>query len=133
MLLERQGCTENGIEHLGNKMMSNNLNNSQTDIFSLATLFYSRLRRVTSRVIDVMYFIDNKEYARFILNLANKADDAELQRYAERLDQLLELTPPVEEVVEEQSPVPMDTVADEITEEEIYRAQVSHHYIGALR
>lgn len=104
--------------------------------FSLATLLYTRLRRVKGRVIDVVYFIENKQYARNILEIASQTEDADLLNYVERLTDLLELNeeeiiiPVLEEIVEDVQPTYID---DEITEEDIYRAQVSHHYIGALR
>ena len=40
------------------------------EIFSVATLIYTRLRRVSGRVIDVMYLVENSDYARAVLQLA---------------------------------------------------------------
>ncbi len=37
---------------------------SHADAFSIATLLYARLRRVSGRVIDVMYLVENPSYAR---------------------------------------------------------------------
>ena len=111
------------------------------EAFSIATLFYMRLRRVNSRVIDVMYFIENKEYASYIIEIAEKTNDEELFKYIDKLKDLLGLRVIDEsEVAEEEaenasakaSPTPW-AEEDKISEEEIYKAQVSHHYIGALR
>ncbi|WP_180045942.1 MULTISPECIES: hypothetical protein [unclassified Acinetobacter] len=100
------------------------------EAFSVATLLYTRLRRVSGRVIDALYLVDHPGYAKDVIELALATRDAELSRYAERLTKLLDLNVPLlnplDEVIDEQ-------VEPEITEEEIYRAQVSHHYIGALR
>ena len=35
----------------------------QSELFSIATLIYTRLRRVSGRVIDVMYLVENTDYA----------------------------------------------------------------------
>ena len=107
-------------------------NQQKNEAFSIATLLYTRLRRVISRVIDVMYLIENKDYAKYILGLAEQTGDVELQKYVERLNTLLELNPPPVELV---APITEQLQEDlsEPTEDEIYRAQVSHHYIGALR
>ena len=40
------------------------------EAFAIATQMYVRLRRVSSRVIDVMYLVNNKEYAKHIRLLA---------------------------------------------------------------
>ena len=111
------------------------------EAFSIATLFYMRLRRVNARVIDVRYFIENKEYAINIIDLAEKTKDEELKNYIEKLTDLLNLRPAVEPeaeqpIVTQRNTVPISesvATSDHVTEEEIYKAQVSHHYIGALR
>ena len=61
------------------------------NIFSLATLLYARLRKVNSRVIDVVYLMQNPEYALHAANLALETNDAELQGYAIRLKLALDL------------------------------------------
>lgn len=106
----------------------------QNEAFSVATLLYTRLRKVISRVIDVMYLIENKDYARYILNLAEQTNDAELLKYANRLNEILQLTE--SEAEKENSNLLQEDKIDyssEPTSDEVYRAQVSHHYIGALR
>ncbi|WP_019837614.1 hypothetical protein [Acinetobacter towneri] len=113
---------------------------ANNEIFSVATLIYTRLRRVSGRVIDVMYLVENSDYARAVLQLALATHDEELCRYALRLNSILanlmdadaEITSPQTEAQQ------LDAVENiqnltEPTAEEIYRAQVSHHYIGALR
>lgn len=57
----------------------------QEDIFSVATLLYARLRRVNCRVIDVVYFMQNLDYAEHVMELALETKDPELKGYVERL------------------------------------------------
>lgn len=106
------------------------------DAFSVATLIYARLRRVAGRVIDVMYLVHNKDYAQYVVGLAQAENDAELDRHAARLDALIfaEREPEIA-VIQPEKKVVVEMVQNEVevTEDEIYRAQVSHHYIGALR
>lgn len=64
---------------------------SDENIFSLATLLYARLRKVNSRVIDVVYLMQNPEYALHAVNLALETNDTELQGYAIRLKLALDL------------------------------------------
>ncbi len=61
------------------------------DIFSIATLFYTRLRRVNGRVIDVAYFMHNSSYAQYTMDLALQTKDTELCRYVDRLQQAMGL------------------------------------------
>ena len=116
------------------------------EIFSVATLIYTRLRRVSGRVIDVMYLVENSDYARAVLQLALATHDEELCRYALRLNSILanlmdadaEITSPQTEAQQLDAVENIENIEniDDLTEptaEEIYRAQVSHHYIGALR
>lgn len=110
------------------------------EIFSVATLIYTRLRRVSGRVIDVMYLVENSDYARAVLQLALATHDDELCRYAVRLNSILgDLMDADAEIMPKQTAAQqLDAVEniDDLTEptaEEIYQAQVSHHYIGALR
>ena len=113
---------------------------ANNEIFSVATLIYTRLRRVSGRVIDVMYLVENSDYARAVLQLALATHDEELCRYALRLNSILanlmdadaEITSPQTEVQQLDAVENIDDLT-EPTAEEIYRAQVSHHYIGALR
>ncbi|MDX8236994.1 hypothetical protein SLL78_01475 [Acinetobacter pittii] len=110
---------------MGNGFIAN------ADAFSVATQIYVRMRRVTGRVIDAMYMVQNKDYAKYVIVLALETEDDELKRCVERLKSLLDtISEPAQKEkiaaikVEEES---------EITAEDIYRAQVPHHYIGALR
>jgi DNA-binding FrmR family transcriptional regulator len=116
---------------------------ANNEIFSVATLIYTRLRRVSGRVIDVMYLVENSDYARAVLQLALATHDEELCRYALRLNSILanlmdadaEITSPQTEAQQLDAVENIENI-DDLTEpiaEEIYRAQVSHHYIGALR
>ena len=40
------------------------------EAFSIATQMYVRLRRVSARVIDVMYLVHDKNYAKHIIEIA---------------------------------------------------------------
>lgn len=94
-------------------------------------------------VIDVMYLVENSDYARAVLQLALATHDEELCRYALRLNSILanlmdadaEITPPQTAAQQLVAVENMENIDDltEPTAEEIYQAQVSHHYIGALR
>ncbi len=116
---------------------------ANNEIFSVATLIYTRLRRVSGRVIDVMYLVENSDYARAVLQLALATHDEELCRYALRLNSILanlmdadaEITSPQTEAQQLDAVENIENIDDltEPTAEEIYQAQVSHHYIGALR
>lgn len=126
----------------------NNLMNSgfseHGEAFSIATLIYARLRRITGRLIDVMYVVESRVYAQYVVDLALAANDADLLRHAMRLDALIErensMNPLLENIDQpsyaavQQAEAPEDlSLPREVTDEEIYKAQVAHHYIGALR
>lgn len=110
------------------------------EAFTIATQMYVRLRRVCGRVIDVMYLVNNQDYAKHVLEVALATEDQELARFVARLSPLIDLyaKPSVAalEVKAEAKKVKaevLETYSVEVTEEEIYQAQVHHHYIGALR
>ena len=120
------------------KINPENVVNSEA--FAVATQMYVRLRRVCGRVIDVTYLVQDQSYARYIAELALATQDVELQRQVARLSNCLDLypEPPMLEVEEIQIEAlekmeDFETYSQEVTAEEIYQAQVSHHYIGALR
>ncbi len=50
-----------------NREIYSNLGNSA---FSVATLLYTRLRRVSGRVVDVVYLSENADYAKYVITLA---------------------------------------------------------------
>lgn len=111
-----------------------------SEAFAVATQMYVRLRRVYGRVIDVMYLVHDPSYARYVAEIALASQDVELQRQVARLSNCLDLypEPPMLEVEEIQITAlekmeDFETYTQEATAEEIYQAQVSHHYIGALR
>jgi len=70
--------------------MSNGLV-ADTAFFSLATQIYVRLRRVTGRVIDASYLVENRDYAQYVINLALETGDAELTEYVARLRSMMGL------------------------------------------
>ncbi|EXE89078.1 hypothetical protein J591_0905 [Acinetobacter baumannii 532279] len=110
---------------MGNGFIAN------AEAFTLATQIYVRMRRVTGRVIDAMYVVQNKDYAKYVIALALEAEDDELKRCVERL---MVLTDSIPEQSQKEMTVSIQTSeGSEITAEDIYRAQVPHHYIGALR
>lgn len=110
---------------MGNGFIAN------AEAFTLATQIYVRMRRVTGRVIDAMYVVRNKDYAKYVIALALEAEDDELKRCVERL---MVLTDSIPEHSQKEMTVSIQTSEEsEITAEDIYRAQVPHHYIGALR
>ena len=111
-----------------------------SEAFAVATQMYVRLRRVCGRVIDVMYLVHDPSYARYVAEIALASQDVELQRQVARLSNCLDLypEPPMLEVEDIQITAlekmeDFETYTQEATAEEIYQAQVSHHYIGALR
>lgn len=69
-----------------------NITSGRDDVFSIATLLYARLRKVNSRVIDVMYLMQDRSYAHHVITLALETRDAELATHVERLRQLLDLS-----------------------------------------
>ncbi|AVN25564.1 hypothetical protein [Acinetobacter baumannii] len=110
---------------MGNGFIAN------AEAFTLATQIYVRMRRVTGRVIDAMYVVQNKDYAKYVIALALEAEDDELKRCVERL---MVLTDSIPVQPQKEMTVSIQTSEEsEITAEDIYRAQVPHHYIGALR
>ena len=111
---------------------------AHSDAFSIATLMYARMRRVAGRMIDVMYLVENKAYASYIIQHAALLQDEELDRLIHRLQALILK----ESQMHDEGDIIQNTenlevfselpVQPEVTNEE-YQAQVSHHYIGALR
>lgn len=110
---------------MGNGFVTN------AEAFSISTQIYVRMRRVTGRVIDALYVVQNKDYAKYVMALALETDDDELKRFVERLNSLTDSIP---ELSQKQIASNVQLSEEtEITAEDIYRAQVPHHYIGALR
>ncbi|MCR4532634.1 hypothetical protein [Acinetobacter venetianus] len=123
--------------------MKENMNSEvlvNAEAFAIATQMYVRLRRVCGRVIDVMYLVNNKDYAKYIVDIALSTEDEELEKQVARLRPLIDLYPEPAVMLEEskveakkQKEVQQETYSMDVTAEEIYQAQVHHHYIGALR
>lgn len=110
---------------IGNGFIAN------AEAFTLSTQIYVRMRRVTGRVIDAMYMVQNKDYAKYVIALALETEDDELKQCVERLKSLVDAIS--EPSQKEKIAVGKVEEGSEITAEDIYRAQVPHHYIGALR
>ena len=113
---------------------------SNPEFFTATTQLYVRLRRVTGRVIDVAYIKENEDYARHIVDLALSVDDQDVNRYAKMLSDVLELELGYFQTDNDDQVVGLavneeETLVEEpvCTAEEIYKAEVQHHYIGALR
>ncbi len=123
--------------------MKENMNSEvlvNAEAFAIATQMYVRLRRVCGRVIDVMYLVNNKDYAKHIVDIALSTEDEELEKQVARLRPLIDLYPEPAVMLEEskveakkQKEVQQETYSMDVTAEEIYQAHVHHHYIGALR
>lgn len=100
--------------------------------FSIATLIYARLRRVSGRVIDALYLVEDKSYALYVIEIAKATHDNELLRLCERLSTQMNIRLDAENDMEN-APFSTDLPAVKPTNQDVYEAQVSHHYIGALR
>ena len=101
--------------------------------FSIGSLLYMRLRRVTSRVIDVMYLSENDAYAHYVVQLAMATDDNELHRLAYRIQELLP-----EELINVQDEMPKNEnyhlqYESEPSKEALIRKQLAQRYIDGLR
>lgn len=96
---------------MGNGFIAN------AEAFTLATQIYVRMRRVTGRVIDAMYVVQNKDYAKYVIALALEAEDDELKRCVERL---MVLTDSIPEQSKKEMTVSIQTSEEsEITAEDI--------------
>lgn len=114
-------------------MLENQLRNH--DAFSVATLIYARLRRVSGRVIDALYLAENLDYARHVIQLAEQTQDPDLNHLIQRLKMVLEISETAQDSPTESAHPSQQEglISVEPDEDDIYRAQVSHRYIGALR
>ena len=72
----------------------------RTESFALMTRIFAALRR-TGRLVDMIWFQENAEYARAVLALADELHDPEVQEMVQRLRQQLQgfLTGTVKSVV----------------------------------
>lgn len=107
-----------------------------TQTFSIATLIYARLRRVTGRVIDAIFLSENEDYARHVIRLALATNDDELKRLVLTLEGMLSETSTTitSEIQTKKVSEKFDLESSsEPTEQDIYQHQVSHRYIGSLR
>lgn len=57
----------------------------QPEDFILQTRFYVALRRASGRVIDLVWFRQNQEYANAVLDFAESISDREVRDAARRL------------------------------------------------
>ena len=74
---------------------------ADSEAFSIGALVLARLRRTSGRVIDVMYMVENKDYAQYVIDLSLLVEDAELSRLVLRLQNLIDVeqaNQPVESV-----------------------------------
>jgi hypothetical protein len=104
------------------------------DTFSIATLIYARLRRVSGRLIDAIYLAENKQYALYVITLAEATQDPELLKLSQRLSKHLGLEQNLSLENTQIELVPKEELlAVEPTQEDIERAQGRNRYIGSLR
>lgn len=104
------------------------------DTFSIATLLYARLRRVTGRLIDVIYLAENKQYAQYVMTLVETTQDPELLKLSQRLSKQLGLEHMLSLENTQIELVPKEEfLSVEPTQEDIERAQGRNRYIGSLR
>lgn len=131
-------------------------NLSDTELFTLASQFYVRLRRITGRVVDAVYIVQNEAYAREIIQLARTARDMELQIMASRLEDILggpiyaSAQPPIQAepapvVPAKTTRIPLSVRGYQATSSKAPQQpasvdiaahsadEVAQHYIGALR
>lgn len=66
-------------------------------IFSLAGRMHVLLRREINRIVDVEWFCTNAVYAREVIKLARTAQSAELDKLADRIEEVHPLFPRIEE------------------------------------
>jgi len=57
---------------------------SDSELFSLATQIFVRLRRHSGRTVDVIWLASNADYAAEVLRLAHDSGDADLAKIADR-------------------------------------------------
>ena len=101
--------------------------------FSIGSLLYTRLRRSTSRVIDVMYLSENSQYAEYVIDLARATNDQELHRLATNLEHIFAKDTVSKEGGLHAIRAKVEYGSGEPTKEDIIREQVAHRYIGSLR
>jgi hypothetical protein len=66
-------------------------------MFSLAGRMHVLLRREINRIVDVEWFCSNAAYAREVIKLARNAQSAELDKLADRIEEVHPLFPRIEE------------------------------------
>lgn len=134
-----------------------------SEVFSLASQLYVRMRRCSGRVVDAIYMAQNEQYAQEILKIAAQEKDQEILDLVQRFQVLLAKHEP--KIVETNTEIPVLTEAvkekEAATEKtdifsmtfrnlrrkaevlehsaapaphiEELEEQVAHHYTGALR
>jgi hypothetical protein len=97
---------------------------------AVAGLISVALRRKLNRVIDVEWMLHNEEYAREVLRIARKQELAELNQYADRMEELIQ----GKAVAPQAAPVAQEakkrlSVLSDVEED----ANIESQYIGMLR
>ena len=95
---------------------------------AVATHLYVRLRRDGGRVIDVLWLLRNQDYAREVVRLARAIPDAEVERLADRFEELM-----FGIVKAPRQPLPVPAPVPARAEESPAQTQVESRYRGALR
>jgi hypothetical protein len=93
---------------------------TESEKLTVATRLYVRLRHNVGRISDAVWMSTNAEYAREIIRLARSHPDAELNKLADRFEELM-----FGIVRRAASPVE--------TDEDVDLGNVSLRYTGALR
>ncbi len=65
-------------------------------VFSLAGRLHVLLRREINRIVDVEWFCANAVYAGEVISLARKADSEEMNKLADRIEEVHPLLPRIE-------------------------------------
>ena len=65
-------------------------------VFSLAGRLHVLLRREINRIVDVEWFCANAVYAGEVIRLARKADSEEMNKLADRIEEVHPLLPRIE-------------------------------------
>src|SRR5690606_42143663 len=115
---------------MGVKMLENQLRNH--DAFSVATLIYARLRRVSGRVIDALYLAENLDYAHHVIQLAEQTQDPDQSHLIRRLKMVREMSETGQDSqIESENPIQHEwLIAVEPDQQDTYREQSSQHDNG---
>ena len=87
---------------------------TETEIFAATTKFYVRLRRVTGRVVDVLYMVENQQYAKYLIDYAKSINDDELQHHVDNVSALMNMKSELIEMEQSKEPIPVRIESERI-------------------